>query len=92
MAITIVKTNVPTFEAWKKGWEDGREHRRAGGAKVALVARDPTDPKSLTVVIQWSSAEAAQKFLDARKAAITANAGGTPPEMKLFEQVLVEQY
>jgi hypothetical protein len=90
--ITMVYVNVrhtcTDYKTWRSFFDGDESHRKANGATGNKhVFRDVNDPNVITVILEWDSAENANKFLnDPRLREVMAKAGvvGAPALIALL--------
>ena len=65
MVYLNVRHTVADYEKWRPIFDADEARRRTAGSKgVNQVYRDVSDPNTVTLVMEWDSAENALKFLD----------------------------
>ena len=65
MVYITVRHTAADYEKWRPSFDGDEARRRAGGATgVNQIFRDVADPNTITLVLEWDSAEKAHKFLD----------------------------
>ena len=86
MISAIVTTKCKDFAAWKPAFEAHAEDRKKHGCSGCRVFQSVEDPNDLTIVFNWSSAEALGKFMaDAEVQKKIASAGTIgKPVARLF--------
>ncbi len=63
MITAIVSTRCKDFDTWRPAFEGHAAARKEHGCSGAHVYRSIQDPNDLTIVFNWSSAEAMGKFM-----------------------------
>ena len=90
MIYLYVRQNVQDYQAWRAGFDNHAEARRAAGSTDDLfVMRNVDAPNEVTVIMGWSSADQARAFTqsDTLKEAMK-NAGVMgPPEVRFLEAI-----
>jgi len=89
MITAFVRHTVADYVQWREGFDANEPARRAAGATgVKQVYRDAENPNSITVLIEWDSADNAQRFFqDPKVAELMAAAGVTSaPEAHLLNR------
>jgi len=61
--LLAVNLKVANFEKWKAAFDSGDGLRRGAGEKGYQLFRASDDPNNLVLLCEWSSVEAAQKFM-----------------------------
>jgi hypothetical protein len=61
----IVRHRVKDYKAWRPHFDGPDAFLHQGGAKRGLLFRSVDPPDELWVLLEWDSAEAAHKFMDA---------------------------
>lgn len=72
----ITKLTTENFEAWKNHYDKSEPMRREHGVRGVIIARDASNPNSVTIITRFDSVDAAKAMLasDAwREASRTAN-------------------
>jgi quinol monooxygenase YgiN len=62
MATLFVRHNVADFAAWKKGYDEAKNVRDAGGVTSDGVYQSADNPNDITVYHEFPSIEAARAF------------------------------
>ena len=77
MITAFVRHTVADYAKWREGFDANEPARRAAGSTgVKQVYRDLEDPNSITVLIEWDSADHAQRFFqDPKMKELMAAAG-----------------
>ena len=65
--LVIVTHEVKDYAAWRKGYDADESNRKHAGFKVSGVYADVNNPNMVTVVGEFSSAEAANGFATSPK-------------------------
>jgi quinol monooxygenase YgiN len=77
MIYVSVRHTVADYAKWRPIFDADLSHRRAGGATgVQQVYRDLANPNEITLVMEWDSAESAEKFLHSPALAETMKGAG----------------
>jgi heme-degrading monooxygenase HmoA len=77
MITAFISHTVADYAKWRERFDANEPTRRAAGATgVKQVYRDLEDPNRITVLIEWDSAENAQRFFqDPKTKELMAAAG-----------------
>ena len=60
-----IRHTVADYEKWRPLFDQDEVRRQAGGATgVSQVYRDLDDPNTVTLVMEWDTAENARKFME----------------------------
>ena len=77
MIYVNVRHTVADYAKWRPVFDADLPKRRAGGATgTQQVYRDQANPNEITLVMEWDSAENAQKFLHSPALAETMKNAG----------------
>ena len=90
MITAFVRHTVADYAKWREGFDAHDPARRAAGATgVTQVYRDVEDPNTITVLIEWDSAQNALRFMqDPSLQEVMAAAGViSVPEAHLLNRV-----
>ena len=60
----LVKHTVEDFDTWKPGFDDHASTRVEYGSQGYTLFRDSADPNELIILMEWDSAENAQRFME----------------------------
>jgi heme-degrading monooxygenase HmoA len=88
MVYLEVKHTVADYAKWRVGFDNHESARRAAGATgVKQVYRGVEDPNAITIIMEWDSAENAQRFVaDPSLREVMAEAGVTSAPEAVFLQ------
>jgi hypothetical protein len=65
MVYINLRLNLEDYEKWHAGFNANDPMRRAGGSTgINQVYRDTNNPNTVSLILEWESAEKAQAFLD----------------------------
>lgn len=65
MVYVNVRHTVADYAKWRPFFDEDEPRRRSGGATgVNHVYRDVDDPNTITIVLEWDTAENARTFMD----------------------------
>jgi quinol monooxygenase YgiN len=87
MINAFVRHTVADYAKWREGFDANEPARRAAGATgVKQVYRDAENPNTITVLIEWDSAENALRFFQdpGLKEAMAAAGVISVPETRLL--------
>jgi len=87
MIFVSVRHTVADYAKWRPIFDGDLANRRAAGATgVQQVYRDQANPNDVTLVMEWDSAEKAQKFVQNPALAETMNTAGviSAPEARFL--------
>lgn len=62
MATLIVQHKVQDYALWRKIFDDDEQTRKESGSTGFQVLKSASDPNDLTVIMDWSSVDAAKAF------------------------------
>lgn len=62
MATLIVQHKVQDYAVWRKIFDDDEQTRKESGSTGFQVLKSASDPNDLTVIMDWSSVDAAKAF------------------------------
>ncbi len=86
MTTEFIRHHVEDFARWKDHFDADKEARTAAGCIAERIFRDVDDPNAVTVLLEWTSPDAAKAFTnDPRLAQAMKDAGVQgPPEVVAF--------
>jgi hypothetical protein len=65
MVYIQVRQTTSNYDMWRPVFDGDDGYRRSSGATgVSHVFRDVADPNTVTVIVEWDTAENANKFLN----------------------------
>jgi hypothetical protein len=84
---TIVQTEVPNYDEWRKGF-DGNEQKRAdAGIFIQGVYRDVDNGNKVTVISKAESIEAAKNFFQSSAWSAAMERSGKSAHVMILETV-----
>ena len=63
MAILHFQQTVPSYETWKRAFDDDPVHRQEGGVRRYRILRDVSDPHFVMVELEFDTVDRAEGFL-----------------------------
>jgi hypothetical protein len=77
MVFINVRHTVADYDKWRAAFDADEARRRAAGGKgINQIYRDVDDLNTITIVMDWDTAENARKFLDDPKLREVMQAAG----------------
>jgi hypothetical protein len=65
MVYINLRLNLEDYEKWRAGFDANDSFRRAGGSTgINQIYRDVDNPNTVSLILEWESAEKAKTFLD----------------------------
>ncbi|MHC4218676.1 MAG: antibiotic biosynthesis monooxygenase [Planctomycetota bacterium] len=89
MAYLLVRHKVQDFATWKAAFDDHGSDRKASGSMGGLLFRNTGDPNEVLVLMEWDSAEHAQRFVDSQDLGEAMQRAGVAekPDIFVLEEV-----
>jgi len=77
MVYIHLRLNVTDYAKWRAGFDANEARRKAAGSSgVNQIFCDVSDPRNVSLIMEWDQAEHAQKFLDDPMTKQTMDAAG----------------
>lgn len=89
MPYVLIQHEVTKYEVFEAVYKDDQEFRRRSGSKKGKLFRDLADPNSLVVILEFDSADEANKFANSYELKEAVEwAGSAPARAIVLEEIL----
>ncbi|UCB52975.1 MAG: antibiotic biosynthesis monooxygenase [Candidatus Zixiibacteriota bacterium] len=83
MAYMVIRHKVKDYDAWKVGFDNAIDIRKAGGEKSFRIFQLVDDRNDVVAIFEWDSLDNAKKFVDSPELREAMEKAGVSEEPKV---------